>query len=323
MELILAFIVAHMIMKARGDTAALSTDPPANAGRMTRWARRTIDDAVNQPPRRPRRPRPGAAGIADRFANWRDRTAARLQGRAERQWDRIEHDQRNRRRLHGGDDPRSWWRRTRDQARTCPKCGHGGITGHRGDCTCTACRCRHQVEPHWGATPRPATPDPDTTPTPTGSDGPAASTDPTAPAPTDPATPHAPHTTDERTHPMTAPTSPSAPVSPMSPAPVSPGATRPAATGGAASTNNLPPLDASDIRLSDARAHFNAYAANVTLISEGLRSREVDAQTTGKIADLAAQFRSLVADINREYGAVEQAVNDSRHVAQRDAYRHR
>ena len=273
----------------------------------------------------PRTPRPGTAGIADRWANWRDRRAHNAAQRADRQWRRAEHDQRHRGRLHGDHDPRSPWRRFRDQSRTCTRCGHGGLVGHRGDCDCTACPCRNQSPPYWGPTGRPS-PDTDGDPPPaaTGSDGPAASTDPTNPAPTDPApTAGTTSSTDERTEPVTAPTSPTSPVSPTSSGPVSPGSTRPAAGAPSGGSGPLPAVDAADIRFSDARAHATTYAANMTLIGEGLRARDVDQRTIGRFADIGAQLRALVADINREYGAVEQAVNDSRHVAQRDTYRHR
>lgn len=330
MELILAFLLANMIMRAKGATAAFApgAGPVAGAGPVSSWARRGLQDGVARPAGGDRPIRPGRAGLIDRWANWRDRAIQRARRGAERQYDRIEHDRRNRDRLLGtDDDPRSRWERLRDQRRTCPDCGHGGLVGYRHDCRCTSCRCQHQHAPHWGPNGRPTEPVPPSTGSPVGGDGPAASTDPTSPTPTTPGPTEGPDTstTKERTDPVTVtPTSPTAPSSPS--APVSPGASRPAGPasgGGATSLGNLPALDQSDVRIYEARLHLNAYAANATLISEGLRSGEVDQATTGKIADLAAQMNALVAEMHRVYGPVEQAINDSRHVARTRTYQHR
>lgn len=338
MELILAFVLAHMFMKAKGENSAFAPGAGSapGAGRVANWARGGVQRGVNRPAGGNRSVRSGPAGIADRFANWRDRATAAARRGAERQYDRIEHDKGAHRRLHGdGDDPRSRWQRIQDQRRTCPECGHGGLVGYRHDCTCTGrgCRCRHQVAPYWGSTPR-RDEDPRPTPqplvdTPAGRDGPAASDDPTRPEPTTPGPAEEPEgstSTDERTDPVTAPVSPTRPSAPSAPsAPVSPGAKPGGASGGGGSTalQNLPPLDPSDIRLYEARRHLNAYAANATVISEGLRGQDVDSQTTGKIADMAAQLNALVSEMNRIYGPVEQAINESRHVAKREAYQHR
>lgn len=266
----------------------------------------------------PRTVRPGVRGTGARIGNLWDRVTDRLRLAAERRWDQLDADRASARSRFPEGDVRPWSRRMRDQHRTCPECRHGGLSGHRWDCPCSDCLCAVTEKPR-GATP-PARPDPDVVepvdavppaaPTPSGGDGSSTPTDPTDPNPGTPG----PKENDMSAPLASVPTG-SGPVAPGAPAG---GTVATSSTGGAPVA-----LDPSDVRFSDARRTLAWFAAQAQVMRDGLNARQVDPESLGKIADLSAQATALIQHLNSKYRPVEDAVNQSRHVAAMPTYRDR